>query len=243
MTSRVVAWFSCGAASAVAAKIAVEKYGDRASVVYCDTMASEHPDNARFMRDVERWLGRSVTRLRSQEFATVDEVFERTRYMAGIGGARCTTEMKKVPRFRFQRADDIHIFGFTADETNRIERFAQTNPELTCDWVLRDFGWDKEICLEQVRAAGIALPVMYSLGYRNNNCLGCVKATSARYWQMIRRDFPEVFERRAQQSRDLGVRLTRVRGERCFIDEIPVEYMAPEPLENISCGPECQGGL
>lgn len=52
--SRIVVWFSCGAASAVAAKLALEKYGTRACVVYCDTMKSEHPDNVRFFDDVQR---------------------------------------------------------------------------------------------------------------------------------------------------------------------------------------------
>lgn len=59
---RRLVWFSCGAASAVAAKLAVETYGDAVDVVYCDTLATEHPDNERFLRDVERWIGRSVTR-------------------------------------------------------------------------------------------------------------------------------------------------------------------------------------
>jgi len=239
--SRVVAWFSCGAASAVAAKLAVEKYGDRAVVVYCDTMASEHPDNIRFLADVEQWLGRSVVKIRSEFFASVDEVFEGTRYMAGINGARCTTEMKKVPRFKFQRPDDIHVFGMTAEEPQRIANLEANNPELAFDWILRDYGIAKDMCFARLLRAGIVLPTMYELGYRNNNCIGCVKATSARYWQMIRRDFPDVFERRARQSRELGVRLTRVRGVRVFIDEIPADYMAPEPLENISCGPECGG--
>jgi len=82
--------------------------------------------------------------------------------------------------------------------------------------------------------------VMYSLGYRNNNCLGCVKATSAKYWNMIRRDFPEVFARCATQSRELNVRLTRHKGTRIFLDELPTDYMAGG-LENISCGPDCKG--
>jgi hypothetical protein len=54
---RRLVWFSCGAASAVAAKLAVEKYEDACEVVYCDTMATEHPDNQRFFNDVERWIG------------------------------------------------------------------------------------------------------------------------------------------------------------------------------------------
>lgn len=240
MTSpRVIAWFSCGAASAVAARYALNLYPDTAEVVYCDTMATEHPDNARFLRDVEEWLGVSVTRLTSDRYTDVDDVFERTRYMAGVQGARCTTEMKKIPRFAFQQADDIHVFGFTADERRRIERFEANNPDLLTEFVLADAGVTKDNCFQILSDALIPLPEMYSLGYKNNNCLGCVKATSALYWNMTRRDFPEVFERRARQSRELGVRLTRVRGERVFLDELPEDYIPAEPLEDISCGPDC----
>lgn len=73
--SRHIAWFSCGAASAVAAKLAVEKYGSKCEVVYCDTLASEHPDNRRFFADVERWLGRPIRVIRSDKYATIDDVF------------------------------------------------------------------------------------------------------------------------------------------------------------------------
>lgn len=236
---RTLAWFSCGAASAVAAYLAREKYGTQCEILYCDTMATEHPDNQRFFDDVQQWLGCPIQRLRSAHFTTVDEVFERTRYMAGIQGARCTTEMKKRPRFAYQHADDVHVFGFTADEHKRIASFREHNPELLTDFVLTEGGWTKQDCIALLQNVGIQIPAMYVLGYRNNNCLGCVKATSARYWQMIRRDFPDVFARRVKQSRELNVRLTRVRGERAFLDELPEDYMPAEPLENISCGPDC----
>lgn len=96
---RVLAWFSCGVASACAAYFAIEKYGKEAvCVVNCDTLKSEHPDNRRFLRAVEGWLGVEVHQIRSGYFADVDKVFEETKYMAGIHGARCTTEMKKLPR-------------------------------------------------------------------------------------------------------------------------------------------------
>jgi hypothetical protein len=43
--SRIVVWFSCGAASACAAKLAVDKYGhENTHVVYCNTLITEHPD-------------------------------------------------------------------------------------------------------------------------------------------------------------------------------------------------------
>jgi hypothetical protein len=236
--SRYVAWFSCGAASAVAAKMAVERWPETV-VVYCDTSRDEHPDNARFFGEVERWLGTTIQRLGS-EYASIEDVFERTRYMAGIAGARCTVEMKKAPRFRFQRPDDVHVFGFTADEGKRIHDFEMRNPELDLEWVLRDGGVTKQRCYGMLAGAGIELPAMYRLGYKNNNCIGCVKATSPAYWAKVREDFPEVFARRASQSRELGVRLTRVQGARIFLDELPTdESFGRYPMEDISCGPEC----
>ena len=44
---------------------------------------------------------------------------------------------------------------------------------------------------------------MYDLGYRNNNCIGCVKGGMG-YWNKIRIDFPEVFERMAKLEREIG---------------------------------------
>lgn len=201
---RMLAWFSCGAASAVAAKLAIEKHGDCVIPVYCDTLAGEHPDNARFMADVAVWLGKPITVIHSPTYRDIDDVFERTRYMAGIKGARCTVEMKKIPRFQFQEPDDVHVFGFTADEGGRIANFISNNPDLALSFPLQEDGVTKVECFARLDAAGIALPVMYGLGYQNNNCIGCVKATSAKYWNMTRRDFPDTFAKRAEQSRRLG---------------------------------------
>jgi len=239
---RVVVWFSCGAASAVAAKTALDLHGpERTVVVYCDTSADEHPDNLRFMADVEKWLGVPVTRLRSPKYGSVSEVFGATRYMSGPQGARCTVELKKVPRFIFQRADDIHVFGFTADEGKRIASFEEHNPDMSLSWALRDAGITKLECFRILTEAGIALPAMYLLGYKNNNCIGCVKATSPAYWAKVRTDFPEVFKERAEQSREIGCRLTRVKGVRIFLDELPDEPFGRYKMEDISCGPECAG--
>lgn len=148
--------------------------------------------------------------------------------------------MKKLPRFAFQKADDIHVFGYTADEETRIRRLVDTNPELYFDWILFRNEITKQDCFDALLKAGIELPTMYKLGFRNNNCLGCVKASSAVYWDMIREYFPGVFTRRAELSRKLGARLTRIKGKRIFLDELPVDIdRGRYPLETISCGPEC----
>lgn len=237
---RVVVWFSCGAASATASYLALKKYDvDRVRLVYCNVLSSEHPSNKTFLKSVEKWLHKDVEIISSSKYVSIDDVFERTRYMAGISGARCTTEMKKIPRFQYQLPSDIHVFGMTADEIKRIDRLDANNPELRLDWVLRDEGYTKQMCLDLVANVGIELPAMYGFGFRNNNCIGCVKATSIAYWKKVRKLFPETFERRSFQSRKLGVRLTRLHGERIFIDEIPYDEIDEEITENISCGPDC----
>ncbi len=234
---RRVVWFSCGAASAVASKLAVERYGKNCQVVYCDTLETEHPDNFRFFMDVEKWIGLPITKIKSEKFDSIDEVFEKTKYMSGIAGARCTVEMKKIPRVSFQKDGDVHIFGYTHGEEKRAYNFEGNNPELKVEWLLIENRITKEDCFSCLEEAGIALPAMYALGFNHNNCLGCVKATSPSYWNKIREHFPEVFKKRAAQSRTLGVRLTRVKGERIFLDELAGFETGPD--ENIECGPVC----
>jgi len=240
--TRVVVWFSCGAASAVAAQQALARFGkDRVLVVYCDLSRDEHPDNVRFRHDVAAWLDTPIVVIKSTKFNSIEEVFAARRYMSGRAGAPCTVEMKKVPRFDFQRADDLHVFGYTADEKKRIERFEANNPELFLAWVLRDAGITKTNCFEILRLAGIELPALYSAGFKNNNCIGCVKATSPKYWSLVRSYAPDVFARRATQSREIGCRLVRVDGVRVFLDELPQDDFTYLPDESISCGPECAG--
>lgn len=234
---RRIVWFSCGAASACAAKLAVEEFGDPL-IVYCDTSKSESTDNPRFMRDVQQWIGREITIIASKRYADIDQVFKEHRYLAGPKGARCTVEMKRVPRFEFQQPDDIHTFGYTKDEAPRIKRFEQNNPELTVDWILLRHDMTKNACMWMVSKAGIALPILYQQGFKNNNCLGCVKATSPQYWNRVRTFYPDVFARRCQQSRELDVRLVRVSNERIFLDELP--FVDGPITEDISCGPVCQ---
>ena len=60
---------------------------------------------------------------------------------------------------------------------------------------------------------------MYRLGYLNNNCIGCPKGGMG-YWNKIRRDFPETFERMANLERDIGATVLRSKGESLYLDEL-----------------------
>jgi len=247
---KVIVWFSCGAASACAARLAVKKYNS-VHVVYCDTSKDEHPDNRRFLIDVENWIGQKIIKLKSEEYSGVDEVIEKTKYIAGVHGARCTVELKKKLRHKYQDVDDIHIFGYTLEESlkvqpgkkwSRCETFERNNPELTVDWILVENQLTKADCLGLLEKRGIELPAMYLLGYRNNNCIGCVKGQSG-YWNKIRKDFPEVFEKRAKQERMIGAAINKryEKGKRItvYLDELPVDAGNYPKEQSISCGLSC----
>jgi len=235
---RVVSWFSCGDASAVACAMALKKYINRDIVIARIVLTSEHPDNDRFAADCSRLYDREIVNLMSAEYRDTWDVWERRRYIAGIAGAPCTTELKKAVRFAFQRADDLHIFGFTSEERSRAERFRRSNPELFVEFPLIDAGLGKADCHALIRAAGIELPAMYRLGFDNNNCIGCPKG-GAGYWNMIRRHFPDTFSRMATLSRELGARLVRQNGERIFLDELHPETGRQKDEIAIDCSPFC----
>lgn len=241
MSPRIICWFSCGATSAVAAHLTLKNNDpDRVHIVYCDT-GSEHPDNARFLADCERWYGRKIEIIKSTEYANVDEVIEKRRYISGIAGAPCTGELKRKPRLAYQRPDDIHIFGYHIDERPRLKRFIEANPELTVEAPLIDAYLNHNDCLALLAAVGIEIPTMYKLGFGNNNCQACVKTDSPGYWNLTRTHFPEVFARRAAQSRELGVRMVKVHGDRIYLDELPPDVMGNYGAEPATeCNIFCQ---
>lgn len=242
---RVVVWFSCGAASAMAAKIAISTYpAETVKIVYQDT-GSEHPDNKRFLADVEKWLGKQVIVLKHPKYNDTWEVWETQRYLANQYGAPCTKFLKKATGRKFANtATDLEVFGYTCEEAERIERFRKANPEVDMWAPLMERMINKADCLAFLKNAGIELPVMYRMGYRNNNCIGCVKGGMG-YWNKIRKDFPEVFERMAELEERLGASLLRLTNEdgkriRMQLKDLPPNAGNYQSEPSIECGMLCQ---
>lgn len=212
---RIVCWFSHGAASAVATKLAIEENkkseNPKELIVSCIHLENEHPDGKRFADECEEWFGQEILYLRNEKYnADVDVVIEKTRYMSGVYGARCTKELKKQVRIDWQRHNDIHVFGMTSEEEHRIDQLIDNEPDLELWAPLIDSNYNKTDCFAVLNDLGIELPMMYKLGYHNNNCIGCLKAAGAGYWNKIRVDFPGVFERRAKQEEMLNVALCKM---------------------------------
>jgi hypothetical protein len=241
----IVVWFSNGAASAIAWQETLRRYGDR-----CDVRAVNNPvreedeDNLRFARDVSAWLKRDLIFHYNPRFAHGSAVatWAERRAMVFPHGAPCTALLKKGARQDYERQHrvDWHVLGFTADEKGRFDRFVLTERSNVLP-VLIEAGLTKQDCMDRLIIAGVPLPRVYLEGYPNANCIGCVKATSPTYWNLVRRTRPEVFKERAEQSRELGVRLVRHQGKRVFLDQLP-ETATGRSLKKMSveCGIFCE---
>lgn len=244
----IAVWFSCGAASAVAAKMTIEKYGKENVRVINNPVMEEDEDNRRFLKDVEKWLGVEIEYATHKNFPSCSavEVWDKSQYMCHPkGGAPCTVKLKKEARQQWEDRNPPHdaVLGFTADEMHRHKRFIMTERYIIP--ILIDAKITKEDCFQILRDAGIELPRVYKMGYPNANCIGCVKATSPTYWNHVRKNHPEIFQQRAEQSRNMGkkgAKLVRVKGKRIFLDELPPDAKGRpmKSMKSIECGIFCE---
>lgn len=239
--TRIVCWFSCGAASAVATKLAIAENAGRLPLVVARCIVrEEHPDNDRFAADCEKWFGVPITNMLNDKYnGSIYEVFRKESYISGVNGAPCTRLLKKKVRLDFEKPTDQHVFGYCAEEQDRWNDFIDAN-NINATSPLMERGLEHSDCLSMVRDAGIELPVMYGLGYQHNNCIGCCKATGQGYWNKIREDFPEVFERMAAESRRLGVRIIRIKEKRSFLDELQPGTGNYQEEPEVQCGIFCE---
>lgn len=244
MEPRIVCQFSCGAASAVATKLALAKYGERCVIVNA-LIEEEHPDNRRFADDCERWFGRPIMYLRDAKYgASAVKVFETVGYIKGPRGAACTTRIKRGVLRTFEQPGDVLVLGFTAEEQRRLDDWRDAWPDRPIIAPLIDRGLTKEDCKAMVMRAGIELPMMYRLGYDNANCVGCVKGGIG-YWRAIREDFPEQFERVARAEEKVAC----LHGENAYIlrhqsgplsgKRFPLRELPPGKAHRGETLPEC----
>mgnify|MGYP003116300270 CR=1 FL=1 len=245
--SRVVSYFSGGIPSAVATKLAIASGAD--VTIYNFEIAEEHPDNKRFLAECQDWFGQEIITVGNDEFdRSAHRVFRDTGFLVGPSGARCTGELKKAMRWQVGKPDDVIVMGYTREESHRPARLLRSEPLLQMWNILieRDLGRDDVMAV--FRRTGIEVPAMYRLGYKNNNCIGCVKG-GAGYWNKIRVDFPERFAEMAAIERKLNRQICKrewvdANGnrqlERIFLDELPADLGDYPTEQEAQCGIFCQ---
>lgn len=240
-----LAWWSAGITSAVACKIALELY-DNVEIFYIH-INTAHEDNLRFKAECEKWYGKKIHTVKSTKFLDQFDVVQKTGAVNTPNGAPCTSKLKKDVRFELEKQFEYNLFNkveilnqiwgfeYNKKEVNRAIRHGQQYPNTNPLFPLIEKGLDKNECAGMLLSAGIQLPVMYLLGYSNNNCIGCVKGGKG-YWNKIRVDFPNVFGLMANTERQVGY--SCINGT--FLDELAPDAgrMSKEIIP--SCGVLCE---
>jgi hypothetical protein len=188
----------------------------------------EHEDNRRFLTDCAKWFGHPICVLQDTKYgASTHEVWERKRFIAGMHIALCSIELKRSVLSTVNRPGDINVLGYTKEEASRLDRLEERFPTEQFFCPLIERGLSKDDCLAIIKRAGIELPVLYRMGYRNANCIGCPKG-GQNYWQKIRNDFPEQFIqiKAIQENIGPGANFLRFRsgprkGERMSLGDLP----------------------
>jgi len=202
-----VVWLSAGISSFIAGYLVKDTVDEW---IYID-VKDQHPDSMRFVHDCEKILGEKVTILRSQEYEDVEDVCRKTGFISTPYGAPCTGVLKKKVRKNWEQEfykreghmNLCYVWGFDEKESKRADNMRLNFPEFTHEFPLIDKGLKKEDAHALSISLGLKRPIMYDLGFPNNNCIGCVKA-GMYTWNLVRKNFPEVFEKRAKMERDLG---------------------------------------
>ncbi len=207
-----VCWFSAGVSSFIAAYLSRNILDE---ILYCH-IDDQHPDTLRFIKDCESKLDIPIKQMQSP-YKGVDNVINTFRFINSRYGSKCTDILKKRLRkeWEYGKEDLTYIWGYDVSEQHRAENIIDMNPGQKHRFPLVEHGLTKEDCHALLYRLGIERPMMYDLGYRNNNCVGCVKGGMG-YWNKIRVDFPDVFERRAKQEREIGH--TCIKG--IYLDEL-----------------------
>lgn len=114
----IVSWFSCGVSSAVATKIALEKYPEL-KIIYID-IEDQHKDSLRFLNDCQKWFNSPIEILMSP-YRNVHNVITSQRYVNGPSGAPCTRLLKKRVRREWEMINkpNKYIWGMDASKRER----------------------------------------------------------------------------------------------------------------------------
>ena len=231
----VVSWISAGVSSFISAYIKRDII-DEYIYIHID---DQHEDSLRFIKDCEKVLGKEIQVLQST-YKDVGSVVTQFRFINSAYGAKCTQILKKRVRkeWEYGKKNLTYIWGFDLNERHRVERLNESMPEFENIYPLVDNQLTKQDAHAMLRRLKIKRPVMYDLGYQNNNCIGCVKGGMG-YWNKIRKDFPEVFKARAEQERLIGHSCLK----ECFLDELEPNRGNIDNEISEECGIYCMMNL
>ena len=238
--NKTVCWISAGVSSFIAGYLMRHDIDE----FYYIHINDQHPDSLRFIRDAEHALGKEIVILQSR-YKSVNEVLSAFRFLSQRR-AICTDVLKRRVRKEWESHNSdyaiTYVWGMDSTEKQRAERLMETMPQYEHAFPLIEKMLTKEDAHAMCSKLGIKRPAMYDMGYRNNNCIGCLKGGMG-YWNKIRKDFPDVFLSRAKQEREIGHSIFTANGKSMFLDELPIDSgMEKEPIMQ-ECSILCEMAL
>lgn len=232
-----VCWLSAGVSSFIAGYLIRDEID---KFIYID-IDDQHPDSMRFIKDCEKVLKKPIEILKSP-YCSVENACRAASFINSPHGAKCTQALKKRVRQIWEQQNIgtllTYVWGFDCNEKKRADRLLETMIMQDHRFPLIENNLTKEDAHAICERLSIKRPAMYDLGYNNNNCIGCVKGGMG-YWNKIRVDFPDVFEKRAKMERDIGA--SCIKG--IYLDELEPDRgrMSDEIMQE--CSIFCQLAL
>ena len=203
MKNDIICWWSGGVTSAVAIWLTIQIYGiERCRIIFIDTF-NEHEDTYRFKQDCEKWYGKEIETITGigNGYKNIFDVWFYFKSLNVATGAICSTVLKRLVRERWEKDNPgftHQVFGFDITEANRALSMKLNNPHTKPIFPLLLHALSKKKCIEELQYNFIPIPMMYFLGFHNNNCFvtGCVQGGIG-YWQKMYKEFRFKFLRMA----------------------------------------------
>lgn len=201
---KIICWWSAGVTSAVATKLAIEKYGKENVLISYQETGQAHPDNKRFIKECEEWYGKEISSIQNAKYKNPLDLAKKIRFLAGAKGNRCTGTLKVDMRQYVEKHNkwDHQVFGFEfhKKEVNRALKIIDQYPLSKSIFPLIEKKLTKPNALYILEKAGIRKPRHYELSFGNNNCGGCLKADAKGYWgRMFELSDPHINKNKKEQ--------------------------------------------
>lgn len=175
---------SSGLGSAFVWKLACDRYGPKNVTGVFTDVNGEHPDNYRFLAEVQYALGSRLIKI-TNDGKTIWDVFKENRFLGNSRVDLCSRILKREAFHNWLKGNvdpQNTIISLGIDWTE-VHRFDRAMPR----WAADGFTIDAPLCeppyLDKFHAQawldaeGIPRPKLYDLGFSHANCGGgCIKA-------------------------------------------------------------------
>ena len=208
--------FSGGCGSAIAAEMAVNKYGsDNVLLLFADSLM-EDESLYKFNKQVSEFLG--CTLITITEGRTPWEVFADAKYLGNTRIDPCSRALKRnfirkwLKRNFCPEECNIHI-GIDCSEEHRLAPVCDNNKPYVYRSMLveNDVFIHPEDKIEWCVDRGIDVPTLYTMGFSHNNCGGfCIKAGLGHYKKLYEQ-FPTRYAQHEKEQEKLMVLVPEVR--------------------------------